>query len=589
MSDYLFSSAPRPEGELADALKAVYRVDPPEIAEFHGEWGSLALCKGWYRGFLPFETEDYLMVVAGGPVLYFRDNDFLEGSGPSNEGARAIFERWVTQNAVRWDEDLSGPFTILLVDKRAGSVRCITDLMGFIPVYVRQSESGFCLGTHVDALATVTGRRQSLDWVSVTDFVLNDVVTYPFTVYQGIRQCAPGSELVYAVGEPRKEQPYWLPIEEQTYGSLAEAASELSAGLSGYVCRITKNMNRVAQFVSAGEDSRALAGMLPNRLQRDAFIFLDRMNREGRIAQRVCEKYGARFHVGYRSPTHYLDILQEAGPLVGLGSQYTHAHSLQFNREFDLSGYSAVFGGFFSDTLLKCVHVRLFKGYGKLPFLPQFPRRSYSPPGARFGELGSFMAFADEVRKRQISRLEEVRRIRPKTAEEWFHLYPSSMHNDMPNLHANRRLFASYEPYMCKEAVKVGASAPTRWKLNRRLFNRATQQFLVPAKWMLHADGRLPYLNWWQNMPVHFSVWLYRSIGSALKLRGGNQGPWNDWDQLFSDPAWKQAAEQASQGLNLDPMLKSNVSVVSLLVNAPLLKTQRTNLMQLIFALRREL
>ncbi|KPQ29088.1 MAG: hypothetical protein HLUCCX14_07380 [Marinobacter excellens HL-55] len=581
MSDYLFSSERRLEGELACALSSIYELTPPVIEEFHGTWGSLAVSEGHYRGFKPFETERYLAVVIGGPVLYFRDNDFLVGEEPCNEGARAVFERWIVSGAIRWDEDLSGPFTIILVDKQERVVRCVTDLMSFIPVYVWQSSSSYCLGTHVDALAAVTGEQSNLDWVSVTDFLLNDIVTYPFTVYERIRQCAASSEIILNAGRPREVKPYWQPVEDNYFEALDDAAAVLSDGLSGYVERVTKKMERVAQFVSGGEDSRALAGMIPKVITRDAFIFLDGMNREGQIARKIAEIYGARFHVGYRAPTHYLDILPEAARLVGLGSQYTHAHTIGFNREFDLADYSAVFGGFFSDTLLKCVHVRLFKGYGKLPFLPQIKRSGYQPPGARFGKFSDFLTLASEVRKRQWSRLEEVRKLRPNTAEEWFHLYPSSMHNDMPNLHANRRLFASYEPYMCKEAVKVGAAVPTAWKLNRRLFNRATRVFLKPAKWALHADGRLPYFSWWQNIPIHFTVWFVRALAGLIRRPDGNEGPWNDWNRLFSDPSWREAAEQNASRASIEPLLKHDASVTYLLTEAPLKNTQRANLMQL--------
>src|SRR5690606_24018301 len=200
----------------------------------------------------------------------------------------------------------------------------------------------------------------AFDEASLADFVLHNAVTYPYTAYQKIRQCQPGSvhRVVRAASGPLRyalhvPAAYWEPLEQNPYPSLKDAALDLRQGVQGYIDRITEHMPRVAQFISAGEDSRALAGMLPNRLERDAYIFLDTMNREGRIASKVAAAYGVNFKPDYRSPTHYLDILPEASALVGAGHQYTHAHTLGFDKKHRLARYPAVFGGYISDSLLK--------------------------------------------------------------------------------------------------------------------------------------------------------------------------------------------------------------------------------------------
>src|SRR5690606_32513288 len=225
-----------------------------------------------------------------------------------------------------------------------------------------------------------------------------------------------------------------------------EAAQALRDGVSGYVDRVTKKMTKVAQFISAGEDSRSLAGMLPQRLQRDAYIFLDNMNQEGCIAKRVAEIYGAKFHVGYRSTTHYLEILAEASKMVGNGHQYHHAHSLGFDKRFKLTDYSAVFGGFLSDTLLKGHHVRKVKGVRSIPLFPQIIDPAYRPDRLGFNEglLSDEIIFA--LSDRRSERYIRVSSERPDSGKEWFHIYPCSMHNDMPKLYSTRRLFRS-DPY----------------------------------------------------------------------------------------------------------------------------------------------
>src|SRR5690606_6699219 len=122
--------------------------------------------------------------------------------------------RWIVEGRIQWDEDLSGPFTILLLDKTLGAVTVITDLMAFIPVYSCQKKGEFYLGTHVDALAQAAGEQGCFDQVSLADFVLNDVVTYPYTAYENLRQLAPSSETTFvdSAAVPGVKS-YWSPEE----------------------------------------------------------------------------------------------------------------------------------------------------------------------------------------------------------------------------------------------------------------------------------------------------------------------------------------------------------------------------------------
>jgi len=399
MSDFLFSSSSKESNELSSAINSIYCKDAPEIQEYYGDWGSLAVSQGHYHGFLPYENEQHILVVIGGPVLYFSDNDFLVETD-SSIGSERIYHRWVIQHQMQWDEDLSGPFTVFLLDKLNKELQVVTDLMAFIPIYTCIKSSDYYIGTHVDALARICGESKNHDPVSIADFILNDAVTYPYTVYKKIRQEPPSSIIRYK--DARKEiDSYWLPNEKNTYRSLKEASLALRSGISGYVRRVTEKMQHVAQFISAGEDSRSLSGLLPHHLKRDAFIFLDHMNREGRIAKRVAETYGTNFTIGKRKNTHYIDILPEASCLIGAGHQYTHAHSLGFNRYYKLDEYTAVFGGYLSDSLLKGVYSRVVRGLNRFPFLPKISMR---------GENRSFPIINRNIEKCLLDELSQRRK-----------------------------------------------------------------------------------------------------------------------------------------------------------------------------------
>jgi hypothetical protein len=587
MSDFIYSSVSKSKGELPKYIQRIYHTDKPKVYEYHGTWGSLAVSRNLYNGFQPLETDTHIFVVVGGPVLCFRSNDFLTGNNPT-AGTEEIYERWQT-GSIKWDEDLSGPFVVLVVDKKSTKIQCITDLMMFIPVYQYAQDGIVMLGTQVDALAAAADHLEELDHVSLVDFVLNNAVTYPYTFFKRIRQCnlaavhsfdLLGQEL--RVFEP---EIYWLPAAgNNLYKNIDQAAKALRECLQVYISRVTENMEEVAQFLSAGEDSRALAGMLPRKLKRNAFVFLDSMNREGRIAKNVASAYGARFHAEFRGETHYLDILPEASDLIGSGFQHKHAHSLGFHKTCALDRYPAVFGGFSSDVYLKAFFIRKIRGAHRFPFLPQF-----FIPGETRSKLINNSFFSDEllsgINRRRKDHLKKIMEVRKDTAHEWFMIWPNTMRPAMANLYSNRRLFRIYEPFMCNEVVKISASVPTVWKLNRRLFHKTVRPFLEPSRLIFSNDGRFPYFPWWLNTPIQFYVWLVMKIFTLMGLMRNNQGPWGDWNRVMKSRRWKDAILRYSNGFEPIRQIATTDSAEKIFKGNKLKMEQKINFIQLLYIL----
>src|SRR5699024_7805087 len=134
--------------------------------------------------------------------------------------------------------------------------------------------------------------------------------------------------------------------------------------------------------------------------------------------------------------------------------------------------------------------------------------------------------------------LNYIKKFRKNTANEWFMLWPISMNSSSPNIHANRRLFCSYEPFISSEVVKLSASIPQSWKLNRKLFHYAAKPYLKRTKWLFHGKGTLPYYSWKINTFIHFNTWLYRKIAQRTGILKGNQGPWGDWRKMVRNEKW---------------------------------------------------
>jgi hypothetical protein len=582
MSDFIFSSGSCDVEALHEALLTIRRGESPAVYRFQGTWGTLVVLHGPYNGLQPLETHKHVFVVIGGPVLQFTDNTFFAEQDPV-AGTRALYQRWM-EGKLDWRNDLSGPFAVIAVDKESGRVTCVTDLMAFIPLFLFERVEGVTIGSHIDSLSDAVGQSHQLDEASVADFVLNDVVTWPYTFYSNIKQMPPAAVTVYKAGIKQTENIYWSPSDQNPFGSITEAADALKFGMQSYVAKVTTGMTEVGHFLSAGEDSRAVSGMLPQRLKRDAFTYLNRMNREGRTAERLAAVYGSHFHSGIRNRMHRKIMLGPATNLVGSGHKFTHAHSLEFVETWDLTRYPAVFGGYLSDSLIKAYHTRKRSAGAWIPFVPQCVRRGETRTQAvTHAKVSSGVLQVVTTRRRE--HFTRVAAHRHDTAHEWFALWPATMRDTIPNFHATRRLFSSFEPFMSHEAVQVSAATPVSWKLNRRLFNRAMRTFLEPARWILHPDGRLPYFPWWFNEPVQRIVRSTRFATSIVKNGRRGEGHSNPWARE-NDPVWEEAAAAYSPHFKTlsDTFLVDNLK--DLLCGGALTKAQKLNLLQVLHRLR---
>src|SRR5699024_758562 len=207
-------------------------------------------------------------------------------------------------------------------------------------------------------------------------------------------------------------------------------------GLNNVINKITEETNDIAQFLSGGEDSRMLSGMLYDS-ERDGHIFIDDINREGKIAQKVAKAYGVNLKITTRDPMHYFKILPACSTLVGSGSQYHHAHTYGFHNSCQLDSYTAVLGGLLSDALLKGFRIKKIKGSSRLPFIPDIKVKN-SDINNKLKTTNFDKQILNELEKRRIKHLNRIKIFRQDTAEEWFMLWPISMNSSSPNIHANR-------------------------------------------------------------------------------------------------------------------------------------------------------
>lgn len=585
MSDFIFTRDIKRAGCLSKILSQIYDQNPPAIREFRGSWGTLAVSQTRYKGFNVVETSSCIFVVIGGPVICFSSKN--TGNKENSKSTKIL--RWIQDSTKekKWDKDLSGPFVLLQIDKRSGDVAVVTDMLSLIPVFEFR-DSGVAIGTHVDSLARAKSQAYDYDSVSIADFIANGVVTYPYTFYKSIRQLRPGSTHSYSGSDHARvsRASYWSPIEKDAFLDIDDAADCLRDSLRSYVESVTSDLSRVALFLSGGEDSRTIAALLQNRSERDAFIFLDRMNREGKIAQKAARVYCTSFATAFRKPGRYVDVLPGSARLVGSGVQYIQVHSYGFSEELGLNEYAAVFDGLLSDGLLKGNFIQKGDICRVLPFVPQMSAKQNArkEKHVRVSLLSDGIQESVSTRRRQ--HLDFVTAMRPESAEEWMNIWPASMDPDMGFFFGNRRLMAVYVPFMGSEVIRIASHVPQSWKLNRRLFRRAVRPFLVLTKNLPHSNGWYPYRGILFNFFAQGAVWATRKSASRLGFLQNNQGPWADFNQVVKDERWSELVNLWIRDIEIPAgLFAENWDYKQDVRSADMSNDQYLNLLQVIYTL----
>lgn len=567
MSDFIYSAARMPDKTLLRLLSAFTVRKKAVCMEFHGTWGSLAVMSNHYRGYGAYEDERHVAVMLGGPVLLFPET---KGKSPVSAGAELttrVIRRWVDEGNMRWDSDLAGTFCVFLVEKATGTVRCVTDLISSIPLFraTGKKSGNAVIGSHIEPVALLAGRSGDYDDISIADFIITGTTTYPHTVYEGVTQLPPASVMTCGKNGTFDASAYWMPSEPDSPPGFDECAFSLRESIARAAHRICDNRPNIGLMLSGGEDSRAILASLPDTTTTKAFIFLDRLNREGTTAQRIARLYGVPLTVCLRTLTHFPDIFEESVRLVGSQNECT-VSGFGFYEEYGFDGFDLIMDGWWSDSLLKGYWIPVRKhAFRGVPYLP--PEKLTSLDGVPVEsvyDLPASMQSAlimtrkaskltadiyDAVMERKRMRLEEVRAIRPRSAGEWLNLWPLTQNHGAYNYTGHRRLFRHYSLFMDPDIIKIGATAPQEYKMNRRLFHAAAKELFRRSRFIPHVNGSFPYYGALTNIPLGLAVNTYRKLLKVVRIDTiKNHGPLTDWPEVIRTGAMKRLIGKAQAG-----------------------------------------
>jgi hypothetical protein len=539
VSDFLFSSAPLPAGELERILRR--RLGPviATIDACTGEWGSLAVARAAHDPVAVVDDERGITVLIGEP--FARLDSLPAGPAVDPERRRALHRLLLSGEEHGWADRLDGPFAALAIDPARGTGSIVTDLFAWMTVFAAETDGergdSLVLGTHVDAVAEAAGALGDVDPVSAVELMGYLTIAYPRTLYRTVRQVEPGSVRRFGeYGWRGAARAYWRPEERTAFASPAEAADALRGALVDDVRLAVDGHARVGMLLSGGEDARAVLGAIPRGVQVDCFVYGEADNREIRSARRVGRAYGASVTFARRPPGHDLAHFEEVAAMVGSQNEFIDVHGYGFHTSLGMDRFPVVLGGYSSDALLKGDNVRRWVRRrlerGEAPGI-----RPARPP-VLAGVRGELLA---EAGARRTAFREWLAKLRPDSADEWSFIYPFSMRKYATVFHGNRRLFRSHEPFMSNGVVRVAASVPQAWKLDRALFYRAMRPLLARSWYVPHTRNRLPYFPHPVNAAARPLLGLAR--GARALLTGtwnAGQESWPKWDDLVRIPLMQE-------------------------------------------------
>ena len=591
MNDLLIQFGRQGEASrLALMLRDRPGVGTHPVSTFELPWGYVAIQPPLAPGYAPLHDResDSLVACVGRPRL--RD---IEHEQRGRCGFNLLLREKLLSAGPRGASDaLTGMFAAVECD--ATGVRVLTDAMGFMPVYVAHDRAGrvAALGTHLDSVAALAGRATDFDAVSLGDLLVSQYVTFPYTTRRGITQLDPAALVEFPIGRggdvrgsEARTTIFWEPREPDAghWPDAAALEAELEEALRAASQDVARGVSRIAITLSGGLDSRLVLASLMSDKLAGAITYATRENRELDVARRVAHAAGVPHHVAWRGEEFYAELMPRAVALLGTELRgECHGFCVVDNGLED--SFELVVGGFLSDTLFKghylseaarerlrrrsayyCARQAAAGAARAIGVLPPVQPKTHYWDVARGMSSRLKPNVRDAIEERRRVRLEQVRRVRPESAEEWVRFWPASRCDGAYGPQANARLFTADELFMHRRLIEVAARTPMHEKLDGRLTKRVFPRLYGTLGRIEDSSTGLPAA----------------AAASARRRRNGNghangnvkarsRHPWNDVEHSWVDyeslqklsPTWSsyRTALSASPALHVfDGILEGGI------------------------------
>lgn len=399
-----------------------------------------------YGGLAAIPGDAAALIVAGDPLLAMTEGraDRPGGTGRS----RVILAQW--DKVAEGEDQIFHPAALLRHDGAAGETQIITDHAGFVPVFWTVDRGGHVLASSPDLVAALVPRR--LDMVAVREKAASGQIAYPFTLYEGICQVAPGAVSVFSGGAMESRFLWQAPARR----SLAEGAMRgaIREALAGSVDRIFgQNAGPGHVTLSAGTDTRLIADILAEQ-GRAAVTCLScsgAFNLEAAVARQVAAASGMAFRHVTRRPDHHARVLAARPYAIGTQAHWAHAHFWDKGLG-ELEADAFVIGAYLADTIVA----------GADACNLALDARGGAEDGLRGWATspvvdGYSLAQVQEIVLRR-SRVCDLLPAHAALSARTRRVFPATNLWTMAHFAALRMTYAAYEPFMCRPVFDLFAA-----------------------------------------------------------------------------------------------------------------------------------
>jgi asparagine synthase (glutamine-hydrolysing) len=269
-----------------------------------------------------------------------------DAPGDSAEYCADLYER----HGMSAVEGLNGDFTLLLVDREAGTLSVVTDRLATRPVYYARTDAGqFVFASSVQALAGHPGVEPAFDESLLSEYLILRRVFGVETPLTGVRELPPASVCTLDLADRSLEtDTYWRPRYRPVDKSLSTVVDELRETFARVLGEWTDEDLDCGVLLSGGSDSRALLAGLDQRV--DAFHITDWMSRETRIAREVTAASGNDFHMLKRQLDTDADVLGTSPARSNFSGWFDQAYTAPFESEIR-GEVDVLLSGLYADML----------------------------------------------------------------------------------------------------------------------------------------------------------------------------------------------------------------------------------------------
>ncbi len=429
----------------------------------------------------------------------------------------------------------------------ADGLKVITDRMGSRPIYVGYGGAGEVrsVGSHLESVASASGRAADFDLVSLGELIIHNYVSFPFTSRGGVFELEPGSVTVIRGDGIRAEtRSYWRPIEPRKWPGEDECRDRLVGAMAAAGADVTRGCAKVAVTLSGGKDSRAVMGTIPRDRLAAGLTYCTRENRETDVARRVAESFGVPQVLVRRDPDFYGRLLRAGSALLGTELR-ADAHGICIAEAGLGNAFDLVLGGQLSDTLLKDHFMQRDRRdrLVKKPIEERLKAFAKSALGIRrggplsaentLGRESAAWALKAEVREqveaRRAERLARVSECRPVTGSEWFRFWPVSRQDDSGHTLGNSRLMPSDTLFLHNAILEVACELSPEVRVGDRVADLAFASFYGESVRIENANTGLPLTASVRQRRKHERrMWRDSRAKAEFKRLPASSHPWND-------------------------------------------------------------